>query len=155
MSMPEAVRVIDSPVGLLTLTAARGHLTRIEFGRTAEPSGHAPVMDDAIRQLEEYFAGRRHHFELPLSPAGTAFQRRVWAALDRIPYGHTWSYKQLATAVGNSRAGQAVGQANGANPLPIVIPCHRVIAANGGLGGYGGGDRCKRRLLAIEGVEVP
>jgi methylated-DNA-[protein]-cysteine S-methyltransferase len=103
-----------------------------------------------VRQLREYFAGQRTRFDLPLHPAGTAFQRDVWSELQRIPYGETISYGELARRVGHPAAARAVGAANGANPIPIVIPCHRVIGANGKLTGFGGGIPVKQKLLALE-----
>ena len=108
-------------------------------------------LDDARRQLDEYFAGTRRAFELRLAPRGTEFQRLVWFALAEIPYGATWSYAELARRVGRPKAVRAVGAANGANPLPIVLPCHRVIGADGSLVGYGGGLSAKRFLLDLEG----
>ena len=107
-------------------------------------------MLDAARQLDEYFARRRRTFELPLSVSGTPFQEQVWLTLAEIPYGETISYAELARWVGRPQAFRAVGQANGANPIPIILPCHRVIAADGSIGGYGGGLPTKRRLLALE-----
>lgn len=104
------------------------------------------------RQLEEYFDGRRRIFELPLDLRGTRFQRDVWNAVAAIPYGHTASYGQIARLIGRPDASRAVGAANGQNPVPIVVPCHRVIGANGSLTGYGGGLPLKRRLLALEGL---
>ena len=103
-------------------------------------------------QLEEYFAGRRREFDLPLSPTGTRFQLDVWQALREIPYGQTRSYKQIAAAVGRPLAARAVGMANNRNPLPIVVPCHRVIGASGALVGYASGLDIKRLLLDIEGI---
>jgi O-6-methylguanine DNA methyltransferase len=101
-------------------------------------------------QLEEYFGGTRRDFDVPLSPGGTPFQEQVWSVLRRIPYGRTWSYLDVAKSVGDAQATRAVGAANGANPIAIVIPCHRVINANGQLGGYGGGVWRKRILLDLE-----
>jgi methylated-DNA-[protein]-cysteine S-methyltransferase len=103
-----------------------------------------------MRQLREYFAGKRAAFDLPLAPEGTAFQRSVWRQLQEIPYGETISYGELARRVGNPKASRAVGSANGANPVPIVIPCHRVIAGDGTLGGFGGGLLTKQTLLTLE-----
>ena len=108
------------------------------------------AFEDVIAQLTEYFAGRRRQFDLPLAPEGTPFQQRVWTALLDIPYGETISYGELASRIGQRSASRAVGLANGSNPLPIVIPCHRVIGANGKLTGYGGGLAIKERLLAHE-----
>ena len=109
-----------------------------------------PALDVAIRELEEYFAGRRREFTLPLDLRGTPFQLAVWNGLAQIPYGTTCSYADLARQIGRPRAHRAVGAANGANPVPIVLPCHRVIASGGGIGGYSGGLETKRRLLAFE-----
>ena len=111
-----------------------------------DPEALAPV----VRQLEEYFAGERRTFDLALAPGGTPFQAQVWAELCRIPYGETLSYLQLAQRIGNPRAVRAVGLANGSNPIAIVIPCHRVIGADGSLTGYGGGLPTKRWLLGLE-----
>jgi O-6-methylguanine DNA methyltransferase len=109
------------------------------------------VTREAARQLRAYFAGQLRRFDLPLDMQGTEFQLRVWHELERIPYGETRSYRQIAEAVGAPRAVRAVGAANGANPIPIVVPCHRVIGANGKLVGYGGGLPLKKRLLELEG----
>jgi methylated-DNA-[protein]-cysteine S-methyltransferase len=108
------------------------------------------VLDAAVRQLREYFAGERRDFDLPLEPAGTPFQLTVWDALRGIPYAETINYGQLAVRVGNPTASRAVGLANGRNPISIVVPCHRVIGANGSLTGYGGGLDRKRTLLDLE-----
>ncbi|MDX1568878.1 MAG: methylated-DNA--[protein]-cysteine S-methyltransferase [Xanthomonadales bacterium] len=145
-----AVKVVQSPVGPLTLIADRGHLLEIAFGQTEQPGGYAAVLDEAIRQLAEYFLGRRQSFLLALRPEGSNFQRAVWAALDRVPYGRTCSYAELATAAGRRRGYRAVGGALGKNPLPIVVPCHRVVRADGQLGGYVGGAETKRFLLDLE-----
>ncbi|SDK70697.1 methylated-DNA--[protein]-cysteine S-methyltransferase [Microbulbifer yueqingensis] len=114
--------------------------------------GASSLTDAAAGQLEEYLAGRRRVFELPLQLRGTAFQRRAWQALLEIPYGETRSYMQQAEAVGNPRAVRAVARANGANPLAILVPCHRVIGADGSLTGYAGGLEIKARLLTLEGA---
>jgi methylated-DNA-[protein]-cysteine S-methyltransferase len=159
--------VMDSAVGALLLAADEGGLTHVCFD--AGDRGHrlrdgwtqvddAPATESARTiaaarsQLEEYFAGRRTRFDLPLAPEGTPFQRRVWAALAEIPFGRTISYRQLACDVGAERAVRAVGGANGRNPLPIVLPCHRVIGADGSLTGFGGGIARKRWLLEHEGA---
>ena len=146
--------VISSPLGPLTLFAEDGHLTALVYG---DYGGYddLPLFREAKRQLEEYFAGQRHTFSLPMAPDGTEFQCRVWQVLQDIPDGTAISYRELADRVGSPRAFQAVGQANGRNPLPILIPCHRVIASNGTLGGYSGGVERKRYLLQREGVSVP
>jgi methylated-DNA-[protein]-cysteine S-methyltransferase len=149
---------LETPIGTLLIAGDARTVRRISFprrGKAVEPepgwqaSDHGPV-GDAIRQLREYFSGRRTTFDLPLGPEGTAFQRTVWRGLQDIPYGATISYGELARRIGNPKASRAVGAANGANPLPIVIPCHRVINADGGLGGFGGGLPIKRALLALE-----
>jgi methylated-DNA-[protein]-cysteine S-methyltransferase len=150
---------MDSPIGRLLLRGTRTSLTAIEFApkgarRAEHPAGIAskPPFRQAIRQLEAYFRGELRDFDLPLEPRGTEFQRRTWEALRSIPYGETISYAELARRVGNPRAARAVGTANGANPLPIVIPCHRVIGSNGKLAGYGGGLGIKEKLLVLEGA---
>ena len=112
--------------------------------------GSNTVLDGLRTQLQEYFAGQRRAFTVPLNASGTPFQQRVWTALCEIPYGETWSYLQLALRIGDALATRAVGYANGANPIAIVIPCHRVINADGGDGGYGGGLWRKRILLDLE-----
>lgn len=112
--------------------------------------GSCSVLDRLRVELEEYFSGRRRQFTVPSSAAGSPFQERVWAALGEIPYGETWSYLQLALRIGDALATRAVGYANGANPIAILIPCHRVINADGGEGGYGGGLWRKRILLDLE-----
>lgn len=111
-----------------------------------------PVLVELRRQLDQYFSGRRRRFDLPLAPDGSPFQRRVWAALLEIPWGETRSYGELARAVDRPGGSRAIGQANSRNPIGIVVPCHRVIAADGTLGGYTGGLERKRRLLLLEGL---
>ena len=150
---------LDSPVGELLLAGDDGLLCLTSFptgkGRRRPEAGwieDAKPFRAAARQLGEYFAGKRERFELALAPAGTEFQRAVWKALLRIPYGKTWSYAELASRIGRPRAMRAVGVANGANPLPIVVPCHRVIGADGSLTGFGGGLPTKQLLLELEGA---
>lgn len=143
--------VIPSPIGPLTLFAENNRLTALVFGDFGGYD-HLPLFEMARRQLEEYFAGYRQNFDLPLDPGGTDFQRLVWRALLEIPYGKAISYRELAQRVDRPKGFQAVGQANGKNPLPILIPCHRVIAADGSLGGYSGGLDRKRFLLDLEGI---
>ena len=106
------------------------------------------------RQLEEYFSGARTSFDLELAPVGTAFQQRVWKGLTEIPFGEAWGYGQLATHIGKPRAARAVGQANGRNPIPVIIPCHRVIAADRSIGGFSSGLPIKRQLLTLEHIEI-
>lgn len=157
-------RFLDTPVGRLLLARDEAGVRRIHFANGADP--RSPVaganrqvgpwdhddaaFGDVVSQLTEYFEGRRRQFDLPLAPEGTPFQQRVWGALLDIPYGETISYGELASRIGRRSASRAVGLANGSNPLPIVIPCHRVIGANGKLTGYGGGLAIKERLLALE-----
>lgn len=156
-------RVVDSPVGRLQLARDEAGLRAIHFvrsggaGRAGADLEVGPsdvrdetAFDDVVSQLEEYFAGKRRDFTLPLAPRGTPFQQRVWTALLDIPYGETISYGELAARIGKRSASRAVGLANGSNPLPIVIPCHRVIGSNGKLTGYGGGLPIKQQLLALE-----
>lgn len=153
--------VIDTPVGPLRLAADDAGLHEIRFcdPDAAPPSpaagngsGGEEVLAEAVRQLRAYFAGERRSFDLPLAPAGSEFQLAVWRGLRDIPYGRTESYGELARRIGRPKAIRAVGAANGANPLPIVVPCHRVIGADGSLTGYGGGLERKRTLLALEGA---
>ena len=155
------VTTVESPIGPLVLEATGDALTEIRLpengrarlgGRGGGPGREPAPMAAAKRQLAEYFAGRRRAFDLPLEVAGTPFQCDVWWALADIPYGETASYAELAAMVGRPTAFRAVGQANGANPIPIVLPCHRVVATGGRIGGYGGGLPVTRRLLAREGV---
>jgi methylated-DNA-[protein]-cysteine S-methyltransferase len=148
---------IESPVGPLLLVADAAGLRQILFvnGRhQARPDPEwkqdpAPL-EKTISQLRSYFAGEREEFDLPLAPEGTPFQQDVWRRLCEIPFGETISYGELARRIGNPQASRAVGLANGSNPIPIVIPCHRVIGSNGKLTGYGGGLPIKEKLLALE-----
>lgn len=143
--------VIYTPMGPLTLFARENRLTALVFGDFGGYD-HLPLFGETQRQMEEYFAGSRQNFDLPLDPGGTDFQRRVWRALTDIPYGTAISYRELARRAACPRGYQAVGQANGRNPLPILIPCHRVIGADGSLGGYSCGLDRKRFLLDLEGI---
>ena len=152
-------RRIDSPVGPLMLAADDHALRHIEFRDNCHPAdrrdwhgGDNEVLQAAQQQLGEYFAGNRRQFDLPLAPRGTDFQLRVWQALRGIRFGQTWSYARLAQAIGNTSAMRAVGAANGRNPIPIIVPCHRVIGANGALTGFGGGLPTKEFLLRLEGA---
>lgn len=151
---------IDSPIGKLLLAGDGESLIQVSFQsgpRPLRPPGgwmeRAAPFRAASAQLREYFAGERRTFDLPLAPRGTEFQQRVWRALTEIPYGKTLSYGELARHIGKPSASRAVGLANGANPLPIVVPCHRVIGADGSLTGFGGGLPIKRRLLALESAQ--
>lgn len=164
---PEPPRCIDwyeSPVGPLIASATDRAICGLSFcdadqlqarlqvlrQRQTLVGDSNPLLEQLRTQLQEYFSGQRREFTLPLSSPGSAFQERVWAALCEIPYGETWSYLQLAVRIGDAQATRAVGYANGANPIAIVIPCHRVINADGGDGGYGGGLWRKRILLDLE-----
>ena len=143
--------VISTPMGPLTLFAEENCLAALVFGDYGGYD-HLPLFEETRRQLEEYFSGTRQNFDLPLNPSGTAFQRRVWRALLDIPYGTALSYRELARRVDCPKGYRAVGQANGKNPIPILIPCHRGIGVAGTLGGYSAGLDRKRFLLELEGI---
>jgi O-6-methylguanine DNA methyltransferase len=155
------------PFGIaLFLATEGGALTHVSFASSQEDappdwprdevrSPDDPLLADAIDQLNEYFAGARETFSVPLRPAGTPFQMSVWRALEEIPYGHTRTYRDIACSIGKPTATRAVGAANGQNPLPIFVPCHRVIGSNGSLTGFGGGLDVKLALLRLEGVLLP
>lgn len=152
-------RRIDSPIGPLMLAADDIGLRHIEFRDNSHPAdrrdwhgGNNDILQATEAQLIEYFDGGRRTFELPLAPQGTPFQLQVWDALARIPFGATISYAQLAQRIGNPAGTRAVGAANGRNPLPIVLPCHRVIGADGAMTGFGGGLPTKEFLLRLEGA---
>jgi O-6-methylguanine DNA methyltransferase len=159
------IRHIDTPLGPMTIGATESAVVLCDFserpmmpaqlaavrrriGPTIE--GSSPLLDRVEAQLREFFAGVRREFDLPLDMPGSAFQERVWAELRAIPYGQTVSYRELAMRVDAPQAPRAVGRANGTNRLAVIVPCHRVIAAGGGLGGYGGGLEAKRWLLDLE-----
>ncbi|MCL1890142.1 MAG: methylated-DNA--[protein]-cysteine S-methyltransferase [Desulfovibrionaceae bacterium] len=147
--------VIASPVGEIFLREEDGALIALDFAAAPERSSpSSPLLREAADQLAAYFAGRLRSFSLPLRPSGTPFMLRVWEELRRIPYGRTASYKDIAIASGHPLAFRAVGQANHRNPLSIFIPCHRVIAHDGSLAGYGGGLEIKKHLLRLEGVRI-
>lgn len=145
-----------SPIGPLTLEEENGALTALRFNPDlprdaasfALPS--TPLLRQAVAELREYFEGERREFTVPLAPKGTSFQQKVWTALQTIPYGETRSYKEIAVAIGNEKACRAVGMANNRNPLPIFIPCHRVVGSSGKLVGYAGGLDVKTYLLELE-----
>ena len=150
-------RRVTTPLGEVTIVADDDWLTELHLpGDAAVVPADAveggPTVDRAAAQLPEWFAGERRHFDLPLAPVGTAFQRRVWAVLVSVPYGETATYGDIAAAIGQPTATRAVGAANGRNPIPLIIPCHRVIGSNGALVGYsgGGGVATKRYLLDVE-----
>lgn len=151
--------VIDSPLGELRLVERSGSVTAIEFSPFGAADGRVrgdrddahPVLVETSRQLRAYFAGDLHEFDLPLAPVGSQFQQQVWAELLQIAYGETATYGQVAHRIGRTNAAsRAVGLANGGNPIPVVIPCHRVIGANGTLTGYAGGLERKQLLLSLE-----
>ena len=153
-------KTLDSPVGQLTLIARKACLVAILWEAEGdnkakyepmEEDNQWPILLTAQQQLSEYFAGQRSEFDLALDFVGTNFQTQVWHALLTIPFGQTWTYGQIAAQIGRPQAVRAVGAANGRNPLPIVIPCHRVIGANGSLTGFAGGVQVKEKLLALEG----
>lgn len=144
---------LDAPVGRLQLVLEAGALTRILWANEAQGTdtdSPSPAAKQARRQLSEYFAGKRQRFELDLNPQGTAFQRSVWRELARIPFGETRSYGEIARTLGKPSASRAVGAANGKNPIPIILACHRVIGASGALTGFAGGLDTKRWLLDHE-----
>jgi len=136
-----------TPIGEVTISEEDGVIVALDWGRGRDQA-RTPLLDDAVGQLQDYFDGRRSDFDLPLGPLGTEFQQRVWNALCAIPAGHTRSYGEIARLLGSSA--RAIGQANGSNPIPILIPCHRVLAAAGALGGYSGGDGPPTKLWLLE-----
>lgn len=145
--------IYESPVGALTILAGENGIQAIKFGKDekVKSTGKASEMTRrAVKELEEYFQGKRKEFTVLCVPEGTDFQKRVWEALTRIPYGVTRTYKEIAVEIGNSRASRAVGMANHKNPVPIIIPCHRVIGSDGRLTGYAGGLGVKEFLLNLE-----
>jgi methylated-DNA-[protein]-cysteine S-methyltransferase len=150
------IKVLDGVE--LRLVASASGVRAIQFDQRPAPEGQRndgnPLLTEAVRQLRAYFAGALREFQLPLDIEGTDFQKRVWGQVAAIPYGETRSYLQIATALGSPQAVRAVGAANGANPVPIVVPCHRVIGASGKLVGYGGGLAMKRWLLELEGARA-
>lgn len=149
---------MNSPLGVLTLTAEDDVLTGLAIGtrtdRVPEEKPHHPLLAQAVSQLTEYFEGSRTGFDLPVAVSGTPFQEKIWSALQKIPYGQSLGYQELGLAAGVGKAPRAVGGAVGANPLPIIIPCHRVLASNKSITGYSGGEGIptKVALLDLEGV---
>lgn len=161
-------RIYRSPLGELTLVAGERGLNELTWPEAprgsaptdgppigGEPSAVARVLDDTVSQLDEYFAGSRTEFDLPLDPAGTPFQLQAWEALRRIPYGETRTYGEQARRIGSPSAVRAVGAANGRNPISIIVPCHRVVGSDGSLTGFGGGLEAKRFLLDLESPSRP
>ena len=149
---------VETPLGTVVLVAGERAVEELRLPGTAPdetvPERRTPLLCRAEKELQEYFRGERRVFDLPVAPAGTPFQQRVWQELCRIPYGRTASYGEIARRVGRPKGPRAIGQANHRNPIPILIPCHRVIAAYGALGGYGGGLDIKIRLLKLEGTPM-
>ena len=150
-------RPLITPIGPLLLAGDAAGLRFVLFSRGRKSVAPRPewepdrgLLDEPVRQLSAYFAGKLREFELAVAPEGTSFQREVWSELQRIPYGETISYGEVARRIGNPKAVRAVGLANGSNPISIIIPCHRVIGSNGSLTGYGGGLPTKQALLALE-----
>jgi len=142
----------QTPVGKLSIACDGDYIVKVLLVETFDNVARkeTPLMKEAYKQIMEYFEGKRKHFELPLKPKGTPFQQAVWSALCQIPYGKTKSYKEIAKMIGNPKACRAVGMANHRNPIMIIIPCHRVIGANGTLTGYAYGTEMKRQLLVLE-----
>lgn len=160
--MTITTRTLDTPIGGLGLVASEHGLQRVLWPREAEAAVRdadsracSLLLDEAAFQLGEYFAGARTTFDLPLDLLGTPFQRQAWLALAEIPYGETVSYAEQAARLGRPDAVRAVGAANGSNPVPIVLPCHRVIGSDGSLTGFGGGLNVKRALLDLEAGRKP
>lgn len=153
-------KIMKSPIGRLTLIASEKKLQFIAFEHEENKYNDVEIKKDhAIlvqceQELKEYFQGMRKKFTVPMELQGTAFQKKVWAALTKVPYGKTRSYGEQAQSIGNKKGVRAVGAANGRNPIPIIIPCHRVIASTGHLHGFGGGLSAKQKLLEIEGLEI-
>ena len=150
--MPTYYKTIDSPIGFLILCSDEKSLLSISFdGELLDEGSEFPdILNDAQQQLNEYFSGKRHNFDLPLHPQGTDFQHKVWEQVAQVKYGATRSYVEIARDLGSENFSRAVGMANGRNPLPIVIPCHRIIGNNGKLTGYAGGLDRKKWLLIHE-----
>ncbi len=147
--------LVATPLLSLAVTVSSDAVTGIRLGATASRLPTTALERAVAEQLAEYLAGTRTAFTVPTAPVGTPFQQAVWKQLLTIPYGRTQTYGEVAAAVGNRGAARAVGMANHRNPIPIIIPCHRVVAAGGKLGGYGGGLQLKRRLLRLEATLMP
>ena len=147
----------ESDVGRIGITEKDGRITNVYIANDELPQDtqlcETPLLKEAAKQLKDYFAGELKEFSLPLEPSGTTFMKQVWSALCEIPYGKTASYKDIAVKVGAPKAARAVGLANNRNPIPIFIPCHRVIGANGSLTGYRGGLEMKKKLLDLEKIK--
>lgn len=161
ITVPLFLRRVESPIGRLELISDGKSITSL----TIERKGHLPheeqdertnrVLDRAVKQLAEYFAGKRRTFTLPTAPGGTEFQRQVWSGLAAIPWGEAWSYGELGASTGRATAGRAVGGAVGSNPLPLIIPCHRVLASDGKITGYSGGNGVPTKAWLLEHEGIP
>jgi methylated-DNA-[protein]-cysteine S-methyltransferase len=145
----------ESPIGILKIVEDDQGITEVSFQdeKGTDQRENSLYLDETRRQLEEYFAGIRRSFDVPLSLKGTAFQKKVWHALMNIPYGKTASYQDIASSIGSEKASRAIGNANHHNPVVVIVPCHRVIRADGSIGGYGGGIERKKYLLNLEGIK--
>lgn len=147
----------QSDIGKVAIAETEGRITNLCFANDKSPKDkqiyETPILQKAAQQLNSYLSGKLKEFSLPLEPAGTVFMKQVWASLCEIPYGKTTSYKSIATKIGNPNAARAAGLANNRNPIPIFIPCHRVIGAGGSLIGYRGGIELKERLLEMENIK--
>lgn len=147
----------ESDFGRIGITEKDGNITNVYITNDELPKDtllyETPLLSEAVKQLKSYFAGKLKEFSLPLEPSGTAFMKQVWSALREIPYGETASYKDIAIKIGSPKAARAVGLANNRNPIPIFIPCHRVIGADGSLTGYRGGLEMKKKLLDLEKIK--
>ena len=146
-------------IGKVTITEEKGFITSLNYGNYKGDGLHdknslSEILEQAFHQLEEYFSVARKTFDLPLNPKGTPFQQKVWSCLYKIPYGEMRTYKDIAEQIGDKNACRAVGNANNKNPIPIFIPCHRVISSDSSIGGYSGGLDIKTKLLKIEGIVV-
>lgn len=157
MNMEEEDRfsIYKTSLGLIRINYIEGYITGVSFIRGTEPinivKGESSIISDkCISQLEEYFLGKRKKFDIPIILRGTEFQKKVWSSLCNISYGETRSYKEIAEDIGNPKASRAIGMANNRNPIPIIVPCHRVIGTNGELIGYSGGIDIKNKLLELE-----
>ena len=159
-ALPEGLVRVDSPIGRLEVTSDGEAITSLSIERAGElpldgqPERPTPVLERAVAQLREYFAGTRHDFDLPVALAGTEFQKAVWGQLAGLPFGGVASYGEIGYATGRATAGRAVGGAVGANPIPIIVPCHRVLASDGRITGYSGGNGIPTKvwLLDHEGI---
>jgi methylated-DNA-[protein]-cysteine S-methyltransferase len=147
----EFVRTVDTPIGSFSISSDGTSITRLQFGRHPESDGSCSVLGTGVAELNEYYAGRSTNLTSPIAPGETGFQNDVWGAVRTIPYGHTSTYSEIAKSIGRPKAVRAVDAANGANPIPPIIPCHRIIGASGDLEGYVGGLDTKTGSLRLEG----